>query len=71
MNNHNKRPPEPGFLTAWRKQREETAEFPKCCHTCDHYSALGECRLVGEIPPPDFVAHGSRECPDYLEEIPF
>lgn len=61
------RPPEPEFLTEWKKLY---AAMPKCCHNCENYSALGECIIFFECPPPEFI-ESSGKCENWLREIPF
>lgn len=62
------RPPEPEFLIQWRDWMR--AGPPKCCHTCDNFTAQGACIAFNMRPPDDFTSQ-LDVCPQWLEEIPF
>lgn len=67
----NQRPPEPGFVKAWRDSvKAMIPETPRCCHTCDFYDSEGNCQYF-EMRPPDDFAETVGRCEVWLEEIPF
>ena len=62
------RPIEPEVVRQWREWNK--AGPPKCCHTCDFYTAQGMCERYNMRPPDDF-ASTPDVCSDWIMEIPF
>lgn len=61
---------EPEFVIKWREHVEAARNIPKCCHTCDHYAADGQCIFHWAQPPADFAA-SIGACGDWIERMPF
>ena len=58
-------PPEVMQYKAWLE-----AGPPPCCHTCDHYDALGYCHAY-EMRPPDEFTQQIGQCDMWMQEVPF
>jgi hypothetical protein len=62
------RPPKPDFLLQYEEWLR--AGPPRCCHTCDHFSADGKCFVFGIHPPMEFV-NSQGQCDKWDQELPF
>ena len=62
------RPPEPQALIDYRAIVKQGP--PRCCHTCDNYTADGWCRKHQAEPPEEFSG-AMDNCADYVPEVPF
>lgn len=59
---------EPEFVLKYREWLKNGP--PKCCHTCDHYSAEGKCLAYDMEPPKEFTDQ-TDVCTTWIMEIPF
>jgi hypothetical protein len=66
--NKNMKPPEPDFVTAWRKWVKQGP--PRCCFTCEHFKDDGRCAQFDTVPPKEF-AEALDECEKWEPELPF
>lgn len=59
----------PKVVENWWKAMK--TPMPRCCHTCDHYTGDGKCRVFEMMTPPPEFTQELDQCDKWLDLIPF